>query len=209
MENSHLSSFDIRVFYVRITNFAVPQYLSLTHIPLELNGARRDRVDKKSEEATFVTTDNIRFTGSVKFQVLDGQDVVLTGVLEMSANTRGWNMNCEPVITGGNTNYLNQESQNMKLINGSKMMHLDFTCGNSVPEEDCNSLDWDRTEYLEGGELSWFNAGVRVGVGIILEICVGVGVGVGLLVRTFQTTTRTVKRRLFYIEDDAVTATCI
>ncbi|GAA0161372.1 hypothetical protein LIER_39216 [Lithospermum erythrorhizon] len=145
MENSHLSSFDIRVFYVRITNFDVPQYLSLTHIPLELNGAR----------CPIVFLDEI-----------------------------------------GNTNYLNQESQNMKLINGSKMMHLDFTCGNSVPEEDCSSLDWDRTEYLEGGELSWFNAGVRVGVGIILEICVDVGVGVGLLVRTFQTTTRTVKRRL-------------
>lgn len=44
----------------------------------------------------------------------------------------------------------------------------------------------------EDGEMSWFNAGVRVGVGIGLGICVGVGVGVGLLVRT----TRNLRRRL-------------
>lgn len=48
----------------------------------------------------------------------------------------------------------------------------------------------------EDGELSWFNAGVRVGVGIGLGICLGVGVGVGLLVRTYQATTRNFKRRL-------------
>ena len=35
----------------------------------------------------------------------------------------------------------------------------------------------------EDGELSWFNAGLRVGVGIGLRICVGIGIGVGLLVR--------------------------
>lgn len=48
----------------------------------------------------------------------------------------------------------------------------------------------------EDGELSWFNAGVRVGVGIGLGVCLGVGIGVGLLVRTYQATTRTFKRRL-------------
>lgn len=63
--------------------------------------------------------------------------------------------------------------------------------------EDEYGMYW-RTEYMDGedGELSWFNAGVRVGVGIGLGICVGVGIGVGLLVRTYQTTTRTFKRRL-------------
>lgn len=57
---------------------------------------------------------------------------------------------------------------------------------------------WRQTEFIEGedGELSWFNAGVRVGVGIGLGICLGVGIGVGLLVRTYQGTTRTFKRRL-------------
>lgn len=53
-------------------------------------------------------------------------------------------------------------------------------------------------EYLDGedGDISWFNAGVRVGVGIGLSICVGVGIGVGLLVRTYQGTTRKFRSRL-------------
>lgn len=54
-----------------------------------------------------------------------------------------------------------------------------------------------RTIYVdeEDGELSWFNAGVRVGVGIGLGLCVGVGIGVSLLVRSYQATTRNFKRR--------------
>lgn len=61
-----------------------------------------------------------------------------------------------------------------------------------------NSVHWRRMEYMDGedGELSWFNAGVRVGVGIGLGICVGVGVGVGLLVRTYRATTRNLRGRL-------------
>ncbi|KAK1262743.1 hypothetical protein QJS04_geneDACA011570 [Acorus gramineus] len=47
----------------------------------------------------------------------------------------------------------------------------------------------------EDGELSWFNAGVRVGVGIGLGMCLGVGIGVGLLMRSYQATTRTFRRR--------------
>lgn len=44
---------------------------------------------------------------------------------------------------------------------------------------------YEGTAYMEGedGELSWFNAGVRVGVGIGLSICLGIGIGVGLLVK--------------------------
>lgn len=63
--------------------------------------------------------------------------------------------------------------------------------------EDYNQL-YSGTEYLEGedGELSWFNAGVRVGVGIGLSVCLGIGIGVGLLVRTYQGTTRSFRRRL-------------
>ncbi|KAH9311158.1 hypothetical protein KI387_026193 [Taxus chinensis] len=53
------------------------------------------------------------------------------------------------------------------------------------------------SEYIEeeDGELSWFNAGVSVGVGIGLGMCLAVGVGVGLLVRTYQTATKTARRR--------------
>ncbi|KAK9144880.1 hypothetical protein Sjap_004783 [Stephania japonica] len=47
----------------------------------------------------------------------------------------------------------------------------------------------------EDGQLSWFNAGVRVGVGIGLGMCIGIGIGVGLLMRSYQATTRTFRRR--------------
>ncbi|RVX12088.1 Uncharacterized protein CK203_010662 [Vitis vinifera] len=86
-----LSWLDIRVFYVRVSKCEIddstPEYLTLNHIPLnrdtllEVNGVRssiysdgvstllrRDRLDKKSEEATFVSTDSVRMTGSVKFE---------------------------------------------------------------------------------------------------------------------------------------------
>ena len=43
-------------------------------------------------------------------------------------------------------------------------------------DEDYNSL-YPGTAYADGedGELSWFNAGVRVGVGIGLSVCLGLG----------------------------------
>ncbi|KAG2260599.1 hypothetical protein Bca4012_097404 [Brassica carinata] len=47
----------------------------------------------------------------------------------------------------------------------------------------------------EDGQLSWFNAGVRVGVGIGLGMCLGVGIGVGLLMRSYQATTSNLRRR--------------
>lgn len=64
-------------------------------------------------------------------------------------------------------------------------------------EDDYGNMYWG-TDYMEreDGELSWFNSGVRVGVGIGLGICLGIGVGVGLLVRTYQATSRTLKRQL-------------
>lgn len=98
---------DLRVFYIRISNCelnsSAPDHLTLNHIPLstdtiiEVNGTRssiytewissslrRDRVDKNSEEATFVTTDSMRMTGSVRFQVFDKDDLLLTGDLELN-----------------------------------------------------------------------------------------------------------------------------
>ncbi|KAJ7567862.1 hypothetical protein O6H91_01G116600 [Diphasiastrum complanatum] len=53
--------------------------------------------------------------------------------------------------------------------------------------------------YLEGddGDISWFNAGVRVGVGIGLGMCLGIGIGVGLLVRTYQVATKSFRKQLF------------
>ena len=58
----------------------------------------------------------------------------------------------------------------------------DYRAYKAENEDDYN-MYWRRTEYIDGedGELSWFNAGVRVGVGIGLGICLGLGIGVGLL----------------------------
>ncbi|KAK4429249.1 hypothetical protein Salat_1225200 [Sesamum alatum] len=280
--------FDIRVFYVRISNFMVddstPECLTLNHIPLspdtilEVNGQRcsidsegmscilrRDRVDKKSEEATFVSTDGVRLTGTVKFEVFDKEDHMISGVLEMSSANgcvgesynagRKWSMNCESVINPG-TGFLKGKqikgpesssptievyvagcfsgtpiilTKTLQLSHCKKHRkgkldsipeydasetHEDVAAGRDLQvaeyrnykpgnyedyNKDYDNLYWGQTEYMDGedGELSWFNAGVRVGVGIGLGICLGVGVGVGLLVRTYQKTARTFKRRLF------------
>lgn len=276
--------FDLRVFYARVSNFQVddstPEFLTLNHIPLshdtllEVNGVRssihsdgvssllrRDRVDKKSEEVTFVSTDSIRLTGSVKFEVFDKEDLVLSGVLEMcnsngftgesKKNVKHWSMNCESEITAG-TGFLKVKHIAVPelplptievYVAGSfsgtpiiltKTLQLSFRKKHNrkgmldaIPEyettengknvspgldwqvteyrnykpennEEYSSMYWRRTEYIDGeeGELSWFNAGVRVGVGIGLGICVGIGIGVGLLVRTYQSTTRNFRRRL-------------
>ncbi|OEL34122.1 Uncharacterized protein BAE44_0004859 [Dichanthelium oligosanthes] len=68
------------------------------------------------------------------------------------------------------------------------------------PDPDDEGSLYMRPAGLDGddeySELSWFNAGVRVGVGISLGICLGVGIGAGLLVRSYQSTSRTLKRRL-------------
>ncbi|THG06734.1 hypothetical protein TEA_023685 [Camellia sinensis var. sinensis] len=61
---------------------------------------------------------------------------------------------------------------------------------NYKPENDDYNNLYQGAEYLEGedGELSWFNAGVRVGVGIGLSVCLGIGIGVGLLSKTQRKT---------------------
>uniref|UniRef100_A0A1D1YFX4 Uncharacterized protein At1g01500 n=1 Tax=Anthurium amnicola TaxID=1678845 RepID=A0A1D1YFX4_9ARAE len=51
--------------------------------------------------------------------------------------------------------------------------------------------------YDDDGQLSWFNAGVRVGVGIGLGMCLGVGIGVGLLMHSYQATKKNLRRRFF------------
>ncbi|XP_068654861.1 uncharacterized protein At1g01500-like [Aristolochia californica] len=278
------SWFDLRVFFVRISNCDIdestPEFLTLNHIPLcpdtllEVNGGRntlysdtvssllrRDRVDRKSEEATFVSTDNIRMTGSVRFDVYVREHLLLSGVLERSnsngfsqskTHSKRWCMNCQSPMTAGSgffpgkPNMASSElhsptvevyvagcfSDNPIIL--TKTFQLNFhrkllrkNTLDSIPEyetaetkkvepselalqvsefgdyrqengdEDDYSL-YAGAEYIESedGELSWFNAGVRVGVGIGLGICLGIGIGVGLLVHTYQTTTRNFKRRL-------------
>lgn len=131
---SSLSWLDLKVFYVRVTNSKIdnstPEYLALNHVPLkqdtllEVNGVRtsiysdgvssllrRDRLDKKSEEVTFVCTDSIRVSGSVKFEVFDKDLLLLCGSLELCASdgcvretenvAHRWNMVCESDLVLG------------------------------------------------------------------------------------------------------------
>ncbi|XAR61771.1 hypothetical protein NMG60_11016284 [Bertholletia excelsa] len=274
--------FQLRVFYIRISNIFMddltPQCLTLNHIPLssdtllEVNGVRCDmnseglqsllridRADKRSEEATFISTDSIRFSGSVRFEVIHNEELVIHGLLEMSSASgdsegggRKWSMECElgtngflkgrqvvdcevfspsievyvagcfegtPIIL---TRTLEVGSRNKQSRNGmldsipeneatefQKNMdsrvndqqvadYRSYSSHKPENDDDYRSMYLGRTEYMEGedGELSWFNAGVRVGVGIGLGVCLGVGIGVGLLVRTYQATSRTFKRRI-------------
>lgn len=107
---------EVRVFYVRVSQCEIddhtPDHLTVSHVPLdpdtlfEVNGVRtglysdgettvlrRDRLDKRSEEVTFVSTDKVRTTGSVRFEVFDKDVVVLSGVLEETGER--WVMDCE------------------------------------------------------------------------------------------------------------------
>uniref|UniRef100_A0A5B7AFB3 Erythronate-4-phosphate dehydrogenase family protein n=1 Tax=Davidia involucrata TaxID=16924 RepID=A0A5B7AFB3_DAVIN len=272
-----LSWLDLRVFYVRVTKCEIddstPEYLTLNHIPLnhdtplEVNGVRtsiysdcvstllrRDRLDKKSEEVTFVSTDSIRMMGSVKFEVFNEDILVLSGVLELCNSNgcigesknqgRRWNMSCEsdnvagtgflkgrqsisptievyvagsfsgiPIILTKTLELSSRKKQTRKGMLDSIPEYEATESQKDVPNglalqgsnypnyktenEDYNNL-YSGTEYLEGedGELSWFNAGVRVGMGIGLSVCLGIGIGVGLIVRTCQGTTRNFRRRL-------------
>ncbi|XP_059647679.1 uncharacterized protein At1g01500-like [Cornus florida] len=279
---SSLHWLDLRVFYVRVSKCEIddstPEYLTLNHVPLyqdtllEVNGVRtsiysdgittllrRDRLDKKSEEVTFVSTDSIRLTGSVKFEVFSKDVLMLSGILELSdyngfmgqSKNHGqrWSMSCETDTVAGTgflkgRHFMGLESTSPMIevyvagcfsgtpIVLTKTVQLSFRKKqtrkgmlNSIPEYEATESpkyvpsglalqDFDYpnykpenkdyynfysgADYLEGedGELSWFNAGVRVGVGIGLSICLGIGIGAGLLVRTYQGTTRSFKRRL-------------
>lgn len=130
-----LAWLDLRVFYIRISkcdinNESTPEYLTLNHVPLnrdtllEVNGVRtsiysdgvstflrRDRLDKKSEEVTFVSTDSLRTTGSLKFEVFDKDVLLVSGVLDLchsngvhgesNDNVSKWRMECETDMVAG------------------------------------------------------------------------------------------------------------
>lgn len=286
---------EIRLFYVRIfpcAPDAVPPNLILSHlrrefgVSLEINGSpipsseptflslRRDRLDCSAGEVTYLSTDGVRLTGSVEFEVCDGEgNLILCGSLEnMEAlgingtiSLEGqresrddpkarWSMNCfsaasitsstfvqpklgisspsiEVYVAGcyaGSPSILTQTLQLSPRKKVARRGALD-----AIPEEEeasCNpnrcrevflctrsslSDKDDSDEYNpemnaaghsyypedlyseEDGQLSWFNAGVRVGVGIGLGMCIGIGIGAGLLMRSYQATTRSFRRRFF------------
>jgi hypothetical protein len=111
--NKSSSWLEIRLFYVRVTPCvieSVPDHLTIRHLrrsistPLEINGSkipssdsasltlRRDRLNKESSEVTYVSTDSVRVTRGVEFEVLDNKDMVLCGSLER-IETTSWGNN--------------------------------------------------------------------------------------------------------------------
>ncbi|XP_075504355.1 uncharacterized protein At1g01500-like [Primulina tabacum] len=281
-----LAWLDLRVFYVRfskcvIQDYSIPECLTVNYVPLnrdtllEINGIRtsiyadgvssllkRDRLDKRSEEVTFVSTDSIRMAGSVKFEIFCKDVLVLSGTLELCPSNgficeskyhwQGWSMNCESDVhveagffKGNQNHHAGLDSispaievyvagcyssspiiltKTLQIGHGKKQRRRGML--DSIPEYEAilskkgdssaafgiqsqNGLEYkleeegncslcSGMENFEGedGELSWFNAGVRVGVGIGLSVCLGVGIGVGLLARTYQGTARNFARRL-------------
>ncbi|KAH9327677.1 hypothetical protein KI387_007855, partial [Taxus chinensis] len=265
---------EVRLFYVRVSSSegSLPQLLVLRHAhrtvgaALEINGARvspaetaclslrRDRVDKETAEATYVSTDNVRTAGSLDFEVYNGDFLLLCGSLEKGAKEGGWIMECCSAVRSGACKQQQPQQQLDKLdfagvhTPPTLEVYVAGCCSGSpliltktlqlvprrrrggtldvIPEDEetqvkaivlsdnshqitggreYEDLD-EKVEpnlgafypggYIEGeeGELSWFNAGVRVGVGIGLGMCLGIGIGVGLLMRTYQATTRSFRR---------------
>ncbi|KAF0928880.1 hypothetical protein E2562_010738 [Oryza meyeriana var. granulata] len=192
---------DLKVFYVRVSNCEVdesaPDRLTLNHIPLspdtviEVNGQRssmhtefissslrRDRVDKMTEEATFVSTDSIRMTGCVRFQVFDKNDLLLTGDLELcSANgvvgesknsSKRWNMKCQPASSCNG--FLKG-----KLSTGSESVHpvievseLQNPKSETDVDVDYNSL-YSRQDFIEGEDECIPDETPHLNVGLIEE----------------------------------------
>ncbi|GLJ10837.1 hypothetical protein SUGI_0136240 [Cryptomeria japonica] len=279
--------FDIRVVCVKLSSCLVkcaPEYFRIVFPPrsvsssLEVNGERishsertsralrRDRLDKESAEATYVSTDDVRAKGDLPFEIHHKGDVLVAGkFLRSDSWTEGhlldshacsfttrkklWIMDCNCALSAGSsflstkTDHfsamkapflevyvagrslgqpivLNQTVQLLPRRKNTRCISLD-----AIPEDDDEIVNTSSFQYQgemdseveqgrsdrhgvevfycnegldvdgEEGELSWFNAGVRVGMGIGLGICLGVGVGVGLLVRTYQATTGPFKRR--------------
>lgn len=112
---------DLRVFYMRLSSCPLentPLLLTLRYIPrdftvgLEVNGERiapsetassllrRDRVDKQSEEVTYVSTDNIRITGAMTFEVYEKDVLLVCGKLQRLNSTFEWRMDCCAGLAG-------------------------------------------------------------------------------------------------------------
>ncbi|KAK9051443.1 hypothetical protein SSX86_028070 [Deinandra increscens subsp. villosa] len=281
--------FEIRLFYVRISPCAVntvPEHLTLRNlrreigVSLEINGfrvpsantalvtLRRDRVDEESSEVTYVSTDNIRVSGAIEFEVIDDEleerEMILCGSLERieptwsngsldnghnhnhsaSGSKTGWSMDfyaanlskfgssppsIEVYIAGCFSSVpviLTKTIQVSPRRRGSRHGTLDaipedeevdrepmrengFARQRKLPQTGEEGYEYesevkarpsyysDEMYYDEDGQLTWFNAGVRVGVGIGLGMCLGIGIGVGLLMRSYQATTRNFRRRFF------------
>ncbi|KAF3331230.1 hypothetical protein FCM35_KLT04584 [Carex littledalei] len=187
---------------------------------------RQDRVDNTSHESTFISTDSLRINGGIQFEVLNGEEVLVMGTLEPCDGGSTWIMNCRATsgftkLGSDEGAFLMAELYVAGCLEGIPvilMQSLDlgvvkdmqtlgtqassgYRCYKPGDDEDFDySSCYHKTEYTDyedEGELSWFNAGVKVGVGIGLGIFLGLGIGVGVLAQSYQSTARSFRRRLF------------
>eukprot|EP00250_Pteridium_aquilinum_P001069 c11274_g1_i2 orf=211-1221(+) len=275
---------DVRVFYVRASSCIpdeAPDSLLLVYpqrtisTELEVNGGRispseracfvlrRDRVDAGAAEATYVSTNSLRTTGDLPFEIYDKDEPIVYGTLGRAAsatecektmegnmsvastpclsNEAGWSMECACGISSPSCSFL-KGRMDFSTVNPTMEVYVAGQSGRSplaltttvqlsvrrktlrqssldvipeVEESQPNQIvarqiaddevyakmvsyplamssfympigGGEYNDEGEEGELSWFNAGVRVGVGIGLGLCLGVGLGLGLLARPFK-----------------------
>ncbi|XP_052166551.1 uncharacterized protein At1g01500-like [Oryza glaberrima] len=187
---------------------------------------RLDRRDPASGEATYVSTASARLPPpSAAFEVADHRGAaLLRGSLRRCPDAKpdsspAWAIDCipaagaeaetsafevyvagccagEPAVLTCALRLATPEEQ--KAAGG--LVRRRSPTSNAAGDEDVNgSIQHPEGWYSDDddGQLTWFNAGVRVGVGIGLGVCVGVGIGVGLLMSSYQATARSLKRRFF------------
>ncbi|KAJ1267255.1 hypothetical protein BS78_07G042800 [Paspalum vaginatum] len=193
-----------------------------TPLPLRL-----DRHDAAAGEATYVSTEAARLPPpAAAFDVSDHRGAaLLRGSLRQcpdgKADSPAWEIDCVPAAGAAASAAAFEvyvagccAGEPAVLTRALRLATPEDAAGSllrrrsgaltAAGNESDNDMNTASMQYPEGwysddddGQLSWFNAGVRVGVGIGLGVCVGVGIGVGLLMRSYQATTRSLKRRFF------------
>lgn len=188
---------------------------------------RLDRRDPASGEATYVSTAAARLPPpAASFEVADHRGAaLLRGSLRRcphaNADSPAWAIDCAPADAAADSASAFEvyvagccAGEPAVLTRALRLATPEEAAGGlvrrrSAPltamcDEDDSDMNMGTRAYPEGwysddddGQLTWFNAGVRVGVGIGLGVCVGVGIGVGLLMSSYQATARNLKRRFF------------
>ncbi|CAL5010036.1 unnamed protein product [Urochloa decumbens] len=188
---------------------------------------RLDRHDAATGEATYVSTAAARLAPpAAAFEVADHRGAALLrgSLLRRSGvkadDSPAWEIDCAPAAgaaasasafevyvagcCGGEPTVLTRALRLATPEEAAGGLVRRRPGALTAGDEGDNDMNTSNMQYPEAwysddddGQLSWFNAGVRVGVGIGLGVCVGVGIGVGLLMRSYQATTRSLKRRFF------------
>ncbi|KAG6557599.1 hypothetical protein Mapa_000876 [Marchantia paleacea] len=183
--------FEVRVLYLRVSSCPcqkAPESLSMRYPPrcistaLEVNGGRvapseeavvvlrRDRFDQEAREVTYVSTENLRVSGNVSFEVSHKGDLLLSGSLSHSSSCTDLLVHDDLESPGGSSQLCNYDSQSG--------WNMDCTC----------SIDTQGCVFLKAKH------DFRLGTPPTMEVCV-VGHYCGRPVILDQSVTLTVQRR--------------